>query len=128
MLLGTNILASVTGNSAQVNFSADFPGNLTFTAVATDNEGAQGATNATMAITTLPLRTLDAVGFQTDRAFKLCMLGEVGTNYQVWATTNLAVTDWTALGTMESTSGIWRFLDTTATNFPQRFYRTRQLP
>ena len=128
MLLGTNILASVTGNSAQVNFSADFPGNLTFTAVATDNEGAQGATNATVTITTLPVRTLDAIGFQTNRAFKLLMLGVAGTNYQVWATTNLAVTDWIILGTMESTNGIWRFFDTTATNSPQRFYRAKQLP
>jgi hypothetical protein len=128
LLLGTNIFVSVPGSSAQVNFSSDFPGNLTFTAVATDNEGAQGTTNATVTITTLPLLTLDAVGFQTNRAFKLCMLGVTGTNYQVWATTNLAVTDWTILGTMESTNGIWRFFDTTATNFPQRFYHAKQLP
>jgi hypothetical protein len=127
LLLGTNILASVPGSSAQVNFSSDFPGNLTFTAVATDNEGAQGATNATVAITTLPLLTLDAVGFQTNLAFKLLMLGVAGTNYQVLASTNLAVPGWTMLGTMESTNGIWRFLDTAATNSP-RFYRTQQLP
>ena len=55
LLLGTNVLVSAPGSSAQVSFSSDFPGNLTFTAVATDNEGAQGATNATVAITTLPL-------------------------------------------------------------------------
>jgi hypothetical protein len=29
---------------------------------------------------------------------------------------------------MESTNGIWRFSDTTATNFLQRFYRATQLP
>jgi hypothetical protein len=127
LLVGTNILVSAPGSSAQVNFSSDFPGNLTFTAVATDNGGAQGATNATVAITTLPLRMLDAVGFQTNLAFKLCMLGEAGTNYQVWASTNLAVPGWTMLGTMESTNGIWRFFDTTATNSP-RFYRAKQLP
>jgi hypothetical protein len=127
LLLGTNILASVTGSSAQVNFSSDFPGNLTFTAVATDNGGAQGATNATVTITTLPPLTLDAVGFQTDLAFKLLMLGVAGTNYQVLASTNLAVPGWTMLGTMENTNGIWRFLDTAATNSP-RFYRAQQLP
>jgi hypothetical protein len=127
LLVGTNILVSAQGSSAQVNFSYDFPGNLTFTAVATDNGGAQGATNATVAITTLPLRMLDAVGFQTNLAFKLCMLGEAGTNYQVWATTNLAVPGWMMLGTMESTNGIWRFLDPAATNSP-RFYRAKQLP
>jgi hypothetical protein len=128
LLLGTNVLVSVPGSSAQVNFSTDFPGNLTFTALATDNQGAQGSTNATMAITTLPLRTLDAIGFQTNGAFKLLMLGGAGTNYQVLTSTNLAVTNWTELGTMESSNGIWRYFDTTATSFPQRFYRVLQLP
>jgi hypothetical protein len=127
LLVGTNVLVSVPGSSAQVSFSSDFPGSLTFTAVATDNLGAQGATNATVAITTLPLLTLDGVGFQTNLAFKLCMLGVAGTNYQVLASTNLAVPGWTMLGTMESTNGIWRFLDTAATNSP-RFYRAQQLP
>jgi hypothetical protein len=127
LLLGTNVLVSVPGSSAQANFSSDFPGNLTFTALATDNAGAQGATNTTVTITTLPLLTLDAVGFQTNRVFKLCMLGDAGTNYQVLASTNLTVPGWTILGTMESTNGIWRFLDTAATN-SSRFYRAKQLP
>jgi hypothetical protein len=127
LLLGTNILVSAQGSSAQVNFSSDFPGNLTFTALATDNAGAQGATNTTVTITTLPLLTLDAVGFQTNRAFKLLMLGVAGTNYQVLASTNLAVPGWTILGTMESTNGIWRFFDTAATN-SSRFYQAKQLP
>ncbi len=127
LLVGTNVLVSASGSSAQVSFSSDFPGTLTFTAVATDNDGAQGATNATVAITTLPLLTLDAVGFQTNHVFKLCMLGVAGTNYQVLSSTNLAVPGWTILGTMESTNGIWRFLDPTATNSP-RFYRAKQLP
>jgi hypothetical protein len=127
LLLGTNVLVSAPGSSAQVNFSSDFPGTLTFTAVATDNGGAQGATNATVAIITLPLLTLDAVGFQTNLAFKLCMLGVAGTNYQMLVSTNLAVTNWTILGTMESTNGIWRFFDPAATN-SSRFYRAKQLP
>jgi hypothetical protein len=128
LLLGTNVLASAPGSSAQASFSSDFPGNVTFTAVATDNNGAQGTTNATVAITTLPVRTLDARGFQTSLAFKLLMLGDAGTNYQVLASTNLAGTNWTLLGTMESTNGIWRYFDTTATNFALRFYRAKQLP
>ncbi len=127
LLVGTNVLVSAPASSAQVSFSSDFPGTLTFTAVATDNGGAQGATNATVAFTTLPLLTLDAVGFQTNLAFKLLMLGVAGTNYQVLASTNLAVPGWTILGTMESTNGIWRFLDPAATN-SYRFYRTKQLP
>jgi hypothetical protein len=127
LLVGTNILVSAPGSSAQVSFSSDFPGTLTFTAVATDNQGAQGATNATVTITTLPLLNLDAVGFQPNLTFKLCMLGVAGTNYQVLASTNLAVPGWTLLGTMENTNGIWRFIDTAATNSP-RFYQAKQLP
>jgi hypothetical protein len=128
VLFGTNVLASAPGSVAQASFSSDFPGNVTFTAVATDNNGAQGTTNATVTITTLPLRTLDAIGFQSNGAFKLLMLGDVGTNYQVLVSTNLAVTNWTVLGTMQNTNGIWRYFDTTATNFAQRFYRAKQLP
>jgi hypothetical protein len=128
LLFGTTVLVSAPGSSAQVNFSSDFPGNLTLTAVATDNQGAQGTTNATVIITTLPSRTLDAIGFQTNGAFKLCMLGDAGANYQVLASTNLAVTNWTILGTMESTNGIWRYFDTTARDYPQRFYRAKLLP
>jgi hypothetical protein len=55
------------------------------------------------------------------------MLGVAGTDYQVLASTNLAVPGWTILGTMERTNGIWRFLDTAATN-SSRFYQAKQLP
>jgi hypothetical protein len=128
LMVGSNVFFSVPGSSATVNYSSDFPGNLTFTAVAMVNTGTQGQTNATVTITTLPLLTLDAIGFQTNLGFKLLMLGAAGTNYQVLVSTNLAVTNWTILGTMENTNGIWRFFDTAATNSPQRFYRAKQLP
>jgi hypothetical protein len=128
VLQDTNVLASVSGASAQVTYSSDFPGDVTFTAIATDDKGASGATNVTVNISTLPLLTLDAVGFQTNRSFKLCMTGEVGTNYEVQANTNLAGTNWTVLGTMQNTNGIWRFSDVSATNSTFRAYRARQLP
>ena len=47
-------------------------------AQATDEKGAQGVTNVTVNITTLPLLTLDPIGFQANRSFKLLMLGEAG--------------------------------------------------
>ena len=128
LLFGTNLLVSAAGSSAVASFSCDFPGTLTFTAVATDNNGAQSATNATMTITNLPLLTLDGIAYQTNGAFKLCMLGVPGTNYQVWVSTNLATPGWISLGTMENTNGIWRFLDLAATNSPYRFYRAKPLP
>jgi hypothetical protein len=125
---GTNVLTSVPGSSAQASFSSDFPGSLTFTAVATDNEGAQGATNATVTVTTRPPPALDAIGFQADHTFKLLLSGVANKNYQVWASTNLAKTNWTTLGTMEDTNGIWRYFDAAATNSPKRFYKAKQLP
>jgi hypothetical protein len=128
LLQDTNVLVSASGSSAQVTFSSDFPGDVTFTVIATDEKGASGATNVTLNISTLPLLTLDPVGFQTNRAFKLCMTGEPGTNYEVQASTNLAGTNWTVLGTMQNTNGIWRFSDVTATNSTFRVYRARQLP
>ena len=81
-----------------------------------------------MAITTLPLLTLDAIGFQTNGDFKLLMLGEEGSNYQVLASANLAATNWTALGRWKAPTASGVFFDTTATNFPQRFYRAWQQP
>jgi hypothetical protein len=127
--LDTNVLVSVAGATAQVTVSSDSPADLTFTALATDNQGAQAATHLTVSVIALPLRVLDAAGFQTNGAFKLCMVGEPGTNYQVLASDNLPATNWAVLGTMvESTNGIWRYSDATATNSSHRYYRARQLP
>jgi hypothetical protein len=129
LLLGTNVLASYTnGASHMLTVSYDFPGDATFTALATDNQGASGATNVVGTIMTLPLLTLDPMGFQTNRAFKLCMGGEAGTNYEVQASDDLGKTNWAVIGTMQSTNGIWRYSDTTATNSTHRAYRVRQSP
>jgi hypothetical protein len=127
LLQDTNVLVSVAGGSAQLTYSSDFPGDLTFTAIATDNKGASGVTNITVNLSTLPTLMLDGAGFQTNRSFKLCMTGEAGTNYEIQASTNLAGTNWIVLGTMQNTNGIWRFSDATATN-SSRVYRARQLP
>ena len=81
-----------------------------------------------VSIAPLPPLVLDAIGFQTNRAFKLCMTGEQGTNYEVQASSNLGISNWIVLGVMENTNGIWRYSDLTATNTAYRFYRTRELP
>ena len=128
LLLDTNVLASASGTSAQVTFSSDFPGDLTFTALATDDKGAMGATNFVVNIATLPVLVLDPIGFQTNLAFKLCMCGVEGTTNRIEASDDLNSTNWTDLGVMENTNGIWRFSDKTATNFIHRYYRARQAP
>jgi len=124
----TNVLASANGSSASTTITSDFPGQLVFTAQATDNLGAQGVTNVAVTITNLPLLNLDPIGFQTNRSFKLLMLGTTGSNYQMQATTNLNSTNWTALGMMESTNGIWRYFDNTASNNADRIYRAEEFP
>ena len=113
--------------SGRASACIDFPGEVMVTARATDNKGAMGETNVVVNVTTLPVHVLDPVGFQTNRAFKLCMCGQTGSNYVVEITTNLPATNWTTLGTMENTNGIWRYYDSTATNVPRRFYRARRL-
>jgi hypothetical protein len=128
LLLGTNLLASFRGGAGQVTVSHDFPGVLTLTGRATDNEGAIGSTNLAITVVTLPGRVLDPIGFQTNHAFKLCLAGEAGTNYTLLASTNLSQTNWIPLGVMEQTNGIWRFLDASATNQPVRFYRAQPWP
>ena len=57
------------------------------------------------------------------------MTGEAGSNYMVLATTNIIepTTNWTQLGLMENTNGIWRYYDNgTVTNRQYRFYRALQ--
>jgi len=128
LLLDTNMVLSVPDASAHAIVSYDFPGSVTLTALATDNKGASGATNVVLTVGTLPLLTLDAIGFQTNRAFKLCMCGETGTNYQILVSDIVNTNHWSVLGTMETTNGIWRYSDTTATNSAHRFYRAQALP
>jgi hypothetical protein len=128
LLLDTNVLTSVSGASAQVTVSHDFPEDLTFTAVATDDKGAMGATNLVVSVTTLPAGVLDPIGFQTNCAFKLCMNAVPGTTNRLEASDNLGATNWTDLGAMDNTNGIWRFSDKTATNSTHRYYRARQSP
>ena len=128
ILLDNATLASVSGGAVEVTFSSDSPGPLSFTAIATDNKGAQGATNIVVDVSTLPPLVLDAVGFETSRAFKLCMRGEADKSYTVEGNEDFGATAWPTLGPMISTNGIWQFFDTTATNAPHRTYRARSAP
>jgi hypothetical protein len=80
LFLGSSLLLSVATNQTQVTVSWDFPGDVTFTAQAADNKGAMPLTNVTVHVATLPPRVLDAVGFQTNGAFKLCLADAQATN------------------------------------------------
>jgi hypothetical protein len=128
VLLETNVLASWSSPAGTISFSYDFPDDVTITALATDNKGANGGTNVIVSFLTLPVGVLDPVGFQTNRSFKLCLGGVAGTTNVIEASDNLATMLWTNLGAMENTNGIWRFFDRAASNSTHRFYRAKQLP
>ena len=126
ILLDGSPLAGAGGSPVVTTAELDFPALYTFTARAQENQG--GTTWATqwVALVTQPLHVLTA-GFRTNGAFKLCLSGEPGRTYQLQANTNLS-TNWVVIGVMESTNGIWRMLDSGASNHAWRFYRAVQLP
>ena len=67
---------------------------------------------------------LESVGHLPNGAFLLRLSGEPGRNYAVEATTDFV--DWFALKTNTAgLDGTFDFLDTTATNYSESFYRAR---
>lgn len=103
---------------------------------ATDDRGGVRQISTNIVLVTAPLHTLSLGAFYTTNAprtdvFKICMLGETGSNYMVEAAEELSlpvVTNWHDIGVMTFTNGIWRYFDTDAMNFNKRYYRARQLP
>jgi hypothetical protein len=123
-------LASTNNGAVSSKLEYDFPTNITLIIQALDNRGAATAITQAVQIVTAPLHVLFLGGVRTND-FKLCMLGQTGSNYVVFATTNLTIpfNNWVNLGTMENTNGIWRYFDyETITNLSRRFYRAKQLP
>ena len=109
-------------------------GTFTLTAVATDNRGATAVSNP-IKVTTVhpPLHTLIPAGFMgraPDAGFKLCMTGEAGRQYEVYAHTNLVApfATWEYLGLMSEVDRLFGYLDRGATNLPYRFYCAKQVP
>jgi len=129
-LLNGAPIATHAGGTFSTTFETDFPATNLFEARAWDDRGGTGSSNRTVASITLPLHTLTLGGGRTN-GFKICMVGETGSNYLVFATTNISTpfATWTNLGLMENTNGIWRYYDAgTITNRPHRFYRAKQSP
>lgn len=61
---------------------------------------------------------------QSNGSYFLYATGGTNLTYTVWATTNLASTNWVNIGTTTSGAfGVIQFFDSTAPNFSQRFYR-----
>jgi alpha-tubulin suppressor-like RCC1 family protein len=69
-----------------------------------------------------PTFDLATSGMTTNGGFQLGLTGATNATYRVWASTNLV--NWELLGPTSSPApGQFLFLDSTATNWPQRFYR-----
>jgi len=131
LLLNTNLIASIPNPSAspyQFDLSYDFPGPVTFTARASDDQGAVNETNINTLFYTMPLNVLSLGGFVTNAGFKFCMAGETGKTYETLVNDDLSTTNWFFVGLMEYTNGIWRFTDTGTTDYVHRYYRVHQLP
>src|SRR5207249_9928156 len=62
-----------------------------------------------------------SVSGSTNGAADLSVNGDAGLRYRFEASTNLV--NWTWLGVRTNLTGTVQFSDTTATNFPHRFYR-----
>jgi hypothetical protein len=68
--------------------------------------------------------TLAGAARQPDGNLRFTVNGGAGQVFRVLANTNPASASWTTLATLTNASGSLQYTDTTATNFPRRFYRT----
>lgn len=59
-----------------------------------------------------------------EASFRLTLLGEFGTPYTIWGSTNFA--DWLTAGTVTNIYGTVQLTDPAATNLPLRFYRATE--
>lgn len=128
LLVNGTPIAGNSGSLFNTKFESDSPGATVIEFRAIDDRGGQSISNHPIHLVTLPPHVLTMGGRRTND-FKICMAGEAGSNYMIFATTNLnePFGNWTELGLMEHTNGIWRYLDLgTITNRPHRFYRARQ--
>lgn len=120
-------LMSSGGGSLNNTVELDFATNANLIATARDDRGGTKSVTQQVQIVTWPLHTLTLGGLRSN-GFKICMAGLDGASYLALASTNidLPTTNWTALGLMDVTNGVWRYFDAgTITNRPARYYRAR---
>jgi hypothetical protein len=70
--------------------------------------------------------TLTALGLAQDGNFRLRVTGRPNMRFRIQRTATL--TNWAAIVTTNSASGVFNFVDGTSTNAPRRFYRALMLP
>jgi hypothetical protein len=128
ILLNGSPIAQTTNTTLETTLEIDFPATYSLEARAADDKGALAISNRPIELYA-PLHVLTLGGVRDTNDFKLCMVGQTGSNYLVRATTNLTIpsSNWVDLGLMTYTNGIFRYFDKgTLTNRPARYYRALQ--
>ena len=130
ILVNGSPIVSGTNTFAETTLEIDYPGSYVVEARAYDDKGALAVSNRPVELS-VPLHVLTLGGIRNTNDFKLCMIGQTGSNYMVQATTNLTVpntTNWANIGLMSYTNGVFRYFDNgvLTSNFPARYYRAKQ--
>jgi plastocyanin len=125
-LVGSSVLTNETVPPFSVVTDSLAAGDYTLSAIASDNMGLT-ATNS-VAISVVTPEPIVISAFQTSpTSFQFNYTATPGLQYFVQYSTNLTLSNWTAIVTNTAASNPETFVDTNATNNPA-FYRVGQLP
>jgi hypothetical protein len=129
-LVGLSVSAdgvTVTNNAGTLIYFD--PKNVDDKFVCTVSDGWGGTNFQTVNINVM-FPNITSVAANPAGSFTLNLAGAPGQTFVLEATTNLTPSAcWLPVDTnTPGANGIWQFSDSQATNFPQRFYRLRQLP
>ena len=99
-----------------------------YTALVTASGGSTTSAVATLTVSATPIIT--SVDGNPDGSFSLNLAGGAGCTYVFETTTNLdSLGIWLPVATNTvGSNGLWQFNDAQATNFSQRFYRSKLVP
>jgi len=116
-------------NCALVIASVDPTNSGNYFVIASASGGSTTSAVATLTVNLIP-PGITGVAANVDGSFNLNLFGTPGYTYILEATTNLFPPgNWLSVATNTlGTNGVWQFTDTSATNFPQQFYRLKLAP
>ncbi len=121
-LNGTNINAATSASYTKTSVQTNDGGS--YTVVASNTSGS--VTSVVVQLTVLTqAATLAAPSWTATNTFRLTIARETNFNYIIQANTNLSTSNWVSLITNVAP---FTFTDTTASNYPMRFYRAIYKP
>jgi hypothetical protein len=120
---GTNLVNATASSLTLASVQPSQQG--AYRVIVSNPGGSVSSQVATLTLLSPPVRFLPGSLERTNGHFRFTLQGQLGSRYEIQATTNLV--DWTSLVTLTNLTGTVSFLDP-ATNFSHRFYRALQLP